>query len=437
MVRAALYARVSTDRQAKEGDSIPAQMDALKKYVDDNPDMVLAGIYVDDGVSGTRSDRDELNRLLDDVKRGLIDVILLTKLDRLYRSIRHYLNMMDVLDKYGVGWKAIWENYETVTPQGRLIINATMSFAQFEAEQTSQRIKQVFSYKAAKGEVLSGNVTPGYKIVDKHLVQDELAPAVKEVFEHYARTGKLYETVRISAPGLPKTKQGIKTLLQRRIYTGEAYGNPNFCEPIIDKELFEKVQLQLSRNIKAGRKQEYLFTGIVRCAECGVVMASGGQTRYGKRTNFYRCPRHFQSGTPRCDNYKVLYEHSLEKYLVSNLELLVGDAKYKAKVSTKPIEDTSKKKNQIRLKLNRLTDLYIDGLIDKEEYATRKDILMNDLASLEMPVEAPTSQILAFEPKEAINVYHMLTNEEKRLFWRSIIRVIKSDKQKNIEVVFL
>ena len=106
MIKAALYLRVSSDKQAKEGDSIPAQRDALRKYANEKA-YIICGEYVDDGVSGTKADRDELTRLLDDVKSGKVDLILVTKLDRLYRSIKHYLNMMEILDAHNVGWTAI------------------------------------------------------------------------------------------------------------------------------------------------------------------------------------------------------------------------------------------------------------------------------------------------------------------------------------------
>ena len=145
MTRAALYIRVSSDRQAKEGDSIHAQREALRQYAQSHH-MQIYGEYVDDGVSGTRADRDELSRLLSDVESGMIDVILITKLDRLYRSLKHYLNMMDRLDRHNVGWLAIWENYDTTTPQGRLIVSQMMSIAQFEAENTGARIRAVFDY---------------------------------------------------------------------------------------------------------------------------------------------------------------------------------------------------------------------------------------------------------------------------------------------------
>ena len=140
IVRAALYMRVSSIVQAKEGDSIPAQKAALEKYAKDKG-YVIYDEYIDDGISGTKEDRDELQRLLKDVELGFIDIILVTKLDRWYRSIRHYLNTQELLEKHNVSWTAIWEPiYDSSTAQGRLIISTMMSIAQYEAENTVERL---------------------------------------------------------------------------------------------------------------------------------------------------------------------------------------------------------------------------------------------------------------------------------------------------------
>lgn len=439
MIRAACYLRVSTEQQVQEGDSLAAQKDALLKYIEKHEDYVLAGIYTDDGVSGTRADRDELNRLLDDVKAGLVDTILVTKLDRLFRSMRHYLNMMDVLDRCGVGWTAIWEPmYNTTTPQGKLIINQMMSIAQFEAENTSQRIHQVFEYKKTQKEVLSGNVSPGFRVENKHLVHSDLAPAVKEIFEFYARTGKLYETVRHMPKGLPQTKQGLKWMLKRKVYIGELYGDPNYCEPIVDKETFSKVQRLLAMNIKKNQKHEYLFSGLVKCAECGFVMASNTQMRERKYpVSVYRCSKHYQRGVKMCPNKKSINQRTLEAYLLENLEPLVNDAKIVAKKKSEPVKDLTKQRKAVEAKLSRLTDIYLDGDISRIDYLKRKEDLMEDLHALEMPPQAPESQISGFEPIEAINIYPQLTFAEKRQFWRSIIKEIRYGLDKNIEVFFL
>lgn len=243
MKRVALYMRVSSTKQVKEGDSIPAQRDALTKYAKEKGYSV-AGEYLDDGVSGTRADRDELSRLLEDVKAGKIDIILCTKLDRLYRNIKHYLNMMDVLDSHNVGWLAIWEPvYDTTTPQGRLIVNQMMSIAQFEAENTSQRIKQVQAYKLSQKEVISGTTTAGYRIENKHLVPDDNAPYVRAAFEMYSACGNLNEVMREYGlkHGMPGTKPAFRRMLMSPLYKGEHYtGVKDFCPAIVPPDLWEE-----------------------------------------------------------------------------------------------------------------------------------------------------------------------------------------------------
>ena len=265
MKRAALYIRVSSDKQVKEGDSIPAQREALRKYAKEH-NFLIAGEYIDDGISGTKySQRDELQRLLDDVAAGKIDLIAFTKLDRWFRSVRHYTATQAILDKYNVGWTAIWEPiYDTTTPQGRLIVNQMMSIAQFEAENTGQRIRQVQAYKLAQKEVISGSTPPGYSIENKHLVPNANAVNVLEVFETYSRTGSLNETLRRSAglSGIPQGKNTLKRMLQNVIYIGKhPSGVDSFCDPIVPTALFEDVQRKLAMNIKSSQKELYIFSG--------------------------------------------------------------------------------------------------------------------------------------------------------------------------------
>ena len=109
MERVAIYMRVSTLAQVQEGESIPAQRAALRGYIDAHDNMIFAGEYLDDGITGTKDTRPELQRMISDAKAGKIDMILVTKMDRLHRSLRNFLNMQDILDKHHCNWMAIWE----------------------------------------------------------------------------------------------------------------------------------------------------------------------------------------------------------------------------------------------------------------------------------------------------------------------------------------
>jgi DNA invertase Pin-like site-specific DNA recombinase len=274
---------------------------------------------VDDGVSGTKSDRDELQKLLSLVEQDKVDIIVFTKLDRWFRIIRHYINTQALLDAHGVNWTAIWEPiYDTTTPQGRLIVNQMMSIAQFEAEQTGQRVRQVNAHKVQKREVISGSTTPGYSIVNKHLVVNEDAAIVRKAFEAFDRTNSIAETVRAMAgTGLPSTKAGMRYMLKREVYTGKAHGLDDYCEPIISQELFDRVQLALSRNIKSGQKRTFLFSGLIKCAECGYTYSAQAKKSGKKDWLYYRCPKKYNEVVKKCRLHitgsgKILFSLSCE-----------------------------------------------------------------------------------------------------------------------------
>lgn len=448
MKRTAIYLRVSSITQVQEGDSIPAQRTALRKYIDDHDDLIFSGEYLDDGVSGTRSDRDELKRLLCDVEDGKIDLILATKLDRIYRSIRHYLNFQDTLDKHGVNWLAIWEPiYDTSTPQGRLIINQMMSIAQFEAENTGQRIRQVQAYKVSQGEVISGSTPPGYSIVNKHLVPNNDADAVRDVFRHYSLTGNLHETMRYATQFgvFPSTSTAFKNILSNPVYIGVKRDNVSFCEKIIEDPLFEDVQRKLHLNVKVSQKHTYIFSGLIRCAECGNMMAGLQKHKSGREKhisyNSYRCAKRYSSGgIRRCANTKAILEYKLEEYLLENIRPMIRDLILEYEIKQKPQRNVEKQIEKLNRKLTRLKELYLAEMISLDEYKADKDNITSQLASLTAktaPKRLDTDKLKDFLATDIESLYGGFNPDEKRFFWRSIIQEIRFGIDRNIDVIFL
>lgn len=418
--------RVSTDQQAKEGDGLPAQREALLNYVNAHSDMVLVGEYTDDGVSGTKIDRDELQRLLDDVRQEKVDLILVVKLDRWFRSIRHYINVQELLDKHGVGWIAIWEPiYDSTTPQGRLIINQMMSIALFEAEQTGQRIRQVFSYKKERGEVLSGTHPWGFKVVNKHLVPDESAGLIKQIFEQYAFTGNLMATTRYAQSlGYPHETTSFRRLLKQRKYVD--YG-------IVPAELFDTVNRLLSINIKKSQKRTYIFSGLIVCDDCNSRMSC----LFKDNANRYRCQKHYLRATRMCANGKDIGERQLEKYLLENLFSLLSEYVIHQEVEERKAQDNSKRIKALERKIDRLKELYVNELITLDDYKADRDRYQAEIYSL-TPVSKSLSQHKQLlEDMDIQEIYSTFTQEEKRTFWRSIIKEIRYDKNKKITVIFL
>ena len=440
-MRTALYCRVSTDQQVRDGDSIQAQLSALKSYCEKNR-YEIAGIYTDDGISGTLlNERDELQRLLDDVRSGKIDLLIFTKLDRYFRNLKHYLNTQEVLDKYNVPWIAIWENYETRTPQGRLMVNQMLSFAQFESENTATRIHHVFDYKKQSKEILSGKTPIGYKIQDKHLVIDpEEADLVRQAFQTYIDTGGISETLRrLEGTGLPVTQRGIKLILQNRKYIGECYGIENYHEAIIDKDTFDLVQKMLKRNVRQNHFRKYIFSGLCTCSDCGrrLVGTTDKIKPRNERYKVYRCMGHYRA-IKDCINSKSLNEKKLEKYLVENLKTLAfADISVKDKRKATNFE---KKIASAEKKISRLKELYLNELITLDDYK-------HDLAAYKADIDTFKAEARKYRgtDKKALydlvgrNVadwYWTLTEDERRVIWRSVIDQIYFDNDKNIKIVF-
>lgn len=440
MKRAALYCRVSTDQQVDDGQSIQAQLQALQNHAE-KKGYVIADKYIDDGVSGTLfNERDELQRLLNDVRQKKVDIICFTKLDRWFRNVRHYLNTQTILDDFGVPWEAIWERFETVSPQGRLMVNQMLSFAQFEAEQTGQRINQVFNYKKTKHEVLSGKVPFGYRIEDKHYVVDEEnADIVRRAFSMYVESGNMCETLRrLSETGMPKTQRAFKKLLQNRKYLGEAYGYDDYLPPIIDKQTFETVQHMLSMNVKSNHVNNYVFTGLVWCSDCKRKMTGTTDKYKGSRYKVYRCMYHYRP-VPSCDNTSGINEKKLEKFLVKNLEGLAF-AELNEKESLKR-DSYEKQIASLEKKLKRLKDLYINELITLDEY--KHDVSdytarISDLRQKANKTKASDKTAL----KQLVGMhldqwYWTLTEDERRQLWRGVISKIWYGSDKQIRVEFL
>ena len=430
-MRAALYARVSTFQQTDK-DSIPAQVDALKKYAEEH-NYTIQDVYVDDGVSGSLlTERDELQRLLSNVEAGNIDIILVCKLDRWFRSVKHYMSVQEILDRHGVPWKTIWENYETESPTGRLMVTQMLAFAEYECSNTSLRINKTFDYKKKSKEVLSGKIPFGYKIQDKHLVIDpEKADIVRRVFQTYMDTGSISETLRrTEGLGLPKTQRAIKLLLQNRKYIGECYGIENYHEAIIDKDVFDLVQDMLKRNVRQNHFRKYIFSGLCTCSDCGrrLVGTTDKIKPRNERYKVYRCMGHYRA-FPDCINSKSLNEKKLEKYLVENLkELAFADISVKDKRKATNYE---KKIASTEKKISRLKELYLNELITLDDYK-------RDLAAYKADIDGFKAEARKYRGTDKKALYDLvgqnladwywtLSEDERRAIWRSVIDQIYFD----------
>jgi Site-specific recombinases, DNA invertase Pin homologs len=433
--RAALYIRVSTEEQAKHGYSLEAQEKKLKAYSKEHGYKV-AGIYIDEGKSARKAytKRPEFMRMMDDVKADKIDVILFIKLDRWFRNIYDYYKIQEILDAHGVQWKTTEEHYDTETTNGRLHINIRLSVAQDECDRDSDRIKFVVNRKIERGEVVSGRVPKGFRIENKHLVLDpEMAPKMLDMFEYYDTHENLNGTSSYMREtyGISIHPNDIKQMLRNEKYKGKCRDNENWCPQLVPPEMWDRIQIKLGkrsvRNNQTGRI--YLFSGLVRCAECGGLMTGvhASSSSYGENL-YYRDKN--ATVMKRCVHTKMMPERKLEAWLLANLEGQISETERAWK-----IEHQQKKRKPkldraaVLRKLDRLKDLYLDDLITKEQYRADLEKYQAQLAQEDGPEERPPdfSALRSILDSGFNQMYQALDRKGRQDFWRGVIKTINID----------
>jgi site-specific DNA recombinase len=290
-VRCAIYTRVSTDQGLEQDfNSLDAQDDASQAYIRSQAHAgwtLMRGKYDDGGFSGGNTDRPALQRLLNDVHAGKVDVIVVYKVDRLTRSLADFAKLVELFDKHGVSFVSVTQQFNTTTSMGRLTLNVLLSFAQFEREVTSERIRDKIAASKRKGLWVGGMAPLGYDTKERRIsVNEAEADRVRAIFQSYLRLGSLnllmadlrkrgivtkIRTLKTgeTVGGIPFTRGGLAHLLRNRFYVGEVPFKGEVLKgeqaAIVDRGLFDAVQAKLSEQInghKAARlKSEALLAG--------------------------------------------------------------------------------------------------------------------------------------------------------------------------------
>lgn len=424
MERAALYIRVSSEEQAIHGLSIEAQREKLDQWAKGR--VKIVDHYVDAGISARKpaTKRPELQRLLNDVRAGLVDVILFTKLDRWFRNIAEYYKVQEVLEKHHVNWRTIQEDYDTSTASGRLKINIMLSVAQDEADRTGERIKAVFESKLMRNEPISGKVPLGYKIENKRLViEPEKADIVRDIFRYYISTRSIRETRKyiLNRWGISYCHTSIRSMLQNERYIGRAHDSDTFCPSIVPKDDFLLANKILStraeRYVQSRSNRVYLFTGLVFCAECGNRLSAHV---VGQKYIYYRCTRYEK--THICSHKKRTSELVLEDWLVKNL--LAQFAAYNVSISADEKPDTKIDTSKIRRKMEKLKDLYLNDLIERDVYERDYSALKESLLEAER-VKPKKKPVDLSAVADALKMYDGLSRTGKKEFWsRTVSKIV-------------
>lgn len=446
ILRAGLYERVSTDEQALRGFSIETQIENLEEYCKQN-NIKVVDHYTDEGISGTKPPlkRPALQRLIDDVEAGKIDIILFTKLDRWFRSVKEYFKVQEILDKHKVEWKAIHENYDTTTANGQMAITIFLAVAQNERDRTAERIKVVFEHKRKNKEAcFGGKAVPfGYtKKPDENgvmrLVKDpKTQEAVQAFWDVLIASNNLNKAIRhvFNAYGIKRHWKSWQRTMQTDFYCGMHRGVEDYCEPYVSVE--DWLKINESRPIrKTPKGRIYLFRGLIRCPQCGNVMSGTADIRPSIEYKSYRCSWRGRG----CDNGGTLSERRIEKQLLLRLEEFINGEI--ARVELEQAKPKPKPKNDVKAlkeNLRRLTVAYMAGNKSDEEYL-REDAELKALiakAETETPPAPPDlTPLKAVLETDFRTIYEGLTEEERQLFWHRLVKEIKIENKVIKEVIF-
>jgi site-specific DNA recombinase len=272
-VRCAIYTRVSTDAGLDQDfNSLDAQYDAAQAYIRSQAHAgwtLVRTRYDDGGFSGGSTDRPALQQLLADIKAHKINVIVVYKVDRLTRSLADFAKLVELFDAHAVSFVSVTQQFNTTTSMGRLTLNVLLSFAQFEREVTSERIRDKIGASKRKGLWVGGVVPLGYQAKDRKItVVEQEAKTVRHIFRRYLELGSLnllmadLRTIGIKTKvrplangktigGIPFTRGPLAAFLRNRFYVGEVrYRGEIFAgeQPaILDRKLFEAVQAKLDQ----------------------------------------------------------------------------------------------------------------------------------------------------------------------------------------------
>ena len=274
-VRCAIYTRVSTDQGLEQDfNSLDAQYEASEAYIRSQAHAgwtLIRSKYDDGGFSGGNTERPALQRLLDDVRAGKIDVIVVYKVDRLTRSLADFAKLVELFDRHKVSFVSVTQQFNTTTSMGRLTLNVLLSFAQFEREVTSERIRDKIAASKRKGLWVGGMAPLGYDTKDRKITVNKAeAETVKTIFRSYLKLGSLnllmpelrkrgiiskLRTLRSgkATGGISLTSGPLAHILRNRFYIGEVTFKgeilPGEQPPILDRDLFDAVQAKLDASL--------------------------------------------------------------------------------------------------------------------------------------------------------------------------------------------
>ena len=392
--RCAIYTRKSCEEGLElEFNSLHAQRESAEAFIASQQHEgweCLPDQYDDGGFSGGSLERPALNRLLEDIKSGKIDCVVVYKVDRLSRSLLDFARIMETFDKHGVSFVSVTQHFNTTHSMGRLTLNILLSFAQFEREIIGERIRDKIAAQRRKGKWSGGIPILGYDVdrsnpSPKLVVNAEEAVQVRRIFALYQELGSLLPVVKaVHRLGLCnkewKTKSGLQrggkafdkcsiyTLLTNPLYAGlirhKDMIHKGEHEPIIESSIFETVQRQLKKNGR-GRgnhlvnKHGAILKRLLRCSACDCAMAHTFTRKQEKIYRYYSCTNAIKNGRDACPTPN-LPAAEIEQVVLNQIRAIGAEAEIQNLViaqinasQNKQLEELQTHRQQLERQLSR------------------------------------------------------------------------------------
>lgn len=440
----AIYVRVSTETQKEEGYSIEAQTEKLQAY------CVAKGynhreLYVDGGYTGSNINRPELQRLVTDIKNGRIERVLVYKLDRLSRSQKDTLYLIeDTFNPNGVDFISLSESLDTSTPLGRLMIGILSAFAQLERENIKERLQMGNIQRVKNGFWKGGGCVPfGFDYDKKRgfLVKNNDAERVKQMYELYLQG---YSTKKIAAIVGVKYQSQVRDCLRRKTntgifeYCGKVYESKN--EQIVSQEVYQQAMDLMQQRAKVKQTDGVnLLAGILFCGKCGARI----RYKYNRATGYnglvcYSITKdhHYMIKDPNCDNQSITWR-KVEKAVIDDLFLIQTTQTKNPHIETikeSIIDILNKQHDTTNKQLKNLYLLYASStdsmLLEAIEDTKKKLLSLSNQITAEQERNVVLGQIANYT-KELATIkdawYHMTPKEKKDILRAFINKIVLTD----------
>lgn len=467
-----LYPRVSTEDQFRNGHSLGEQKERMLKLCD-YKNYEVYKVYEDAGISAKDMNRPAFQEMIQDIKDGKINKIIVYKLDRLTRSIKDLEEICTFLEKNNCSLESMCEDINTSTANGKFFIRMLTILAQLEIERTSERTKFGMVGAVKKGHFV-GRAPIGYDKQDKKLVINDIeSEVIRRIFDLYIKGMAANAITKLLNKEKALNRKWIPTLVDR-ILSNEIYiGNyvhrktisieesQNFigvAPAIIEEEVFNIAQVQKQKNLKNyKRKQTYIFMQSIKCPKCGTIMGGcSSKSHTGEKHCYYHCAK--------CNTR--ISEKKIEKQMINFLDdmldfFLLIDNTYKPYLyqdTESELKKCNKIIDELETKEKRIKKAFVDGVVEELELKDELDFIKNqkkiteekikDLSIKESSEDHKNEMRLIYNLKQLEQIkyksYHVRKNklwdklqkeQKQELVFKYIDNIsIKIDKKKNVSI---